>query len=133
MDPVAPLAGLVDALGRLGRAPAILAGGIVGLTLAVILLARLGNLWAAVRAGKGAATLQTELIALVRDNRATEDALRRRLDEAERDRAVAREELEELRAQIALLRHQRRRLITMLRDVIHRLPEPPILARGGAR
>ena len=129
MDPVAPLAALVEALGRLGPGPALLAGGIVALTLSVILLARYGNLWGAMRAGRNAETLQETLIAMVAANRATEEALRRRLDDAERDRSVTREELDETRTQLALLRHQRRRLITMMREVVARLPEPPIQAR----
>ena len=78
-----------------------------------------------------AETLQETLLKMVRANQATEEALRRRLDEAERDRVVTREELEETRAQLALLRHQRRRLITMMRDVVARLPEPAIRSRGG--
>ncbi len=131
MDALAPLSNLVDALGRLGPDPALLAGGIVGLTLAVVLLAHFGDLWGSVRARRGAATLQAELIAMVAQNRATEEALRRRLDDAERDRAVTREELDETRAQLALLRHQRQRLITMMRDVVARLPEPAIRMRGG--
>ena len=131
MDPVAPLAGLVDTLGRLGPGPALLAGLIVAMTLSVILLARYGNLWGAMRAGRSAETLQETLIAMVAANRATEEALRRRLDDAERDRAVTREELDETRAQLALLRHQRRRLITMMREVVTRLPEPAIRSRGG--
>ena len=131
MDPLAPLTGLVDALGKLGLWPSLLAGAIVGMTVGVILLARYGQLWAGVRAGRNAETLQSTLIAMVAANRATEDALRRRLDDAERDRTVTREELDETRAQLALLRHQRRRLITMMREVITRLPEPVIRSRGS--
>lgn len=131
MDPVAPLAALVDTLGRLGPAPAIGAGLIVGMTLAVIMLARFGNLWAGARSAQTGESLQATLVAMVQANRATEEALRRRLDDAERDKAVTREELDETRAQLALLRHQRRRLITIMRDVVARLPEPAIRTRGG--
>ena len=131
MDPVAPLAALADVLGRLGPGPALLAGIIVAMTLSVILLARYGNLWGAMRAGRSAETLQETLIAMVAANRATEEALRRRLDEAERAKAVTREELDETRAQLALLRQQRRRLITMMREVLTRLPEPAIRSRGS--
>ena len=67
---------------------------------------------------------------LVETQQAAEEELRRRLDLAERARDVAEDELDDMRQQITLLRHQRRRLLDLTRQIVKRLPEPPIRLPG---
>ena len=74
---------------------------------------------------------QAQCLAMIADLRATEQALRQRLDDESRGRAMLQDEVEDFRVQIALLRHQRRRLIEMLRRFVAALPEPAAQARVG--
>ena len=126
------LGGLLDVLRQSGPVGAALAGVIVALTISVIVLARVRNLWDGVRDRSQGIDFQAKLLLTIDKLQASEDALRRRVDELGLIKATQQEQLDDLHVQLALLRHQRRRLIEMLRQTIARLPEPAVRV-GGPR
>ncbi len=115
---------LVEQLQGSGPVGAFVAAAIVGLTLAVIVLARFKDLWSNVRDRSQAVDFQGKLLTMIDKLQASEDALRHRVEDLSQDKRTLQEDLDELRVQMALLRHQRRRLIDMLRHVVATLPEP---------
>lgn len=127
----AALSGLVDLLGRSGVVGTVIAGVIVGLVLAVILVGHFKGLWVDLQGRSQSVELQGKLLKLVETQQAAEEVLRRRLDLAEHGRDTAEEERDDLRVQCDLLRHQRRRLLDLTRQLVKRLPEPAIRRPAG--
>lgn len=115
---------LLDILQHSGPTGAILAGAIVGVTLALILLAHFKGLWGTLSTEARQAQFQLQCLALIADLRATEAALRKRLEDESLNRGRLQDEMEQDRVQLALLRGQRQRLIAMLRQMVAALPEP---------
>ena len=116
------LPGLLAILQQSGPAGAVVAGGIVGLVLTLILLAHFKGLWSDLKGRSQSTEFQDKLLALIANQQASEEALRRHLDELSRDKTSLQAERDDLRVQIVLLRSQRRRLIEMLRR--HDAPSP---------
>ena len=113
---------LIELLDHSGPKGALLAGAIVGLTLALILVGRIKGMWDTIRPAGSAgvdpaatAQFQAQCIAMIAELRQSEEALRRYLSELQRDNRAQEDELDEMRVQLALLRSQRRRLLDLLR------------------
>ncbi len=113
---------LVELLDHSGPKGALLAGAIVGLTLAIILVGRLKGVWEMIRPAAVAgvdpaatAAFQAQCIAMIAELRQSEEKLRRYLDDLQHDKSALQDDLDEMRVQIALLRSQRRRLLDLLR------------------
>ena len=113
---------LLDLLDHSGPKGALMAGGIVGLTLALILVGRIKGIWDTIRPAQTAgvdpvatAAFQAQCIAMIAELRQSEEKLRRYLDDLQHDKSALQDDLDEMRVQIALLRSQRRRLLDLLR------------------
>ena len=115
MGAVDAVSGLIDALLKTGPYGALAAAVIIGCTLALIVFARTTDLWSGIRSRGQEVAFQAKLLELIDRLSASEDALRKRVDELSRDKATLVDDLDELRASLALLRNQRRRLIDLLR------------------
>ena len=113
---------LIDLLDHSGPKGALMAGGIVGLTIALILVGRIKGVWELLHPAAPAgidpaatAAFQAQCIAMIAELRQSEEKLRRYLDALQQDKSSLQDDLDEMRVQIALLRSQRRRLLDLLR------------------
>lgn len=109
------IAGFLDLLRQSGRFGPLAAAVLIGLTLSLIIFARAKNLWDDGRGRTQSLELGDRLLKMVDSLQASEQALRERLAEMSRETSAQRDEIDELRAGIALLRSQRRRLIELMR------------------
>ena len=129
------LAGLIPILLGLGQPAVIAAGLVIGGVVALLLFSRLRGVLLTDREGRQSAELVKSALTLIDDLRKTEADLRRRLSLAENDRDDAQDALLELRVSLDLLRGQRRRLVSYLRQYLAGTLKPEdvsALDLGGA-
>lgn len=107
--------GRLTTLTNAGPVGAFLAALLVGLGLMVIVYARTKDLWTDTKGRTQGVEFQDRLLKLVDTLTASEAALRLRIDDVLRDNGTLRDDVDALRADLALVRNQRRRLIEMLR------------------
>ena len=106
---------LVKFLQEAGPFAMIGAGSVVGLFILMVLLSKGQGVLLATREGKQTAEFQDKLLALVDKLTASEDALRKRLEEVQGENATLRDDVVEMKVTLSLIREQRRRLIDLLR------------------
>ena len=110
-------AALAKVLDAGGPTTALVVSLVVGLGLLAIVIARGSGLFAAGRTEIQAVSLQDRMLSTIKLMGETETALRARLDELETDNVDLRDQVIELRAQLSLLRGQRRKLIEIMREI----------------
>lgn len=93
------------------------AGGLVGLALMVIVYARTTDLFVDRRVGSQTTAFQDRLLRAIEVLTASEEKLQARLDAAEAENVGLRSDMDTLRADLLLIRNQRRRVIELLRDL----------------
>lgn len=124
---------LVSDLAKTGPFGAAIAGLVIALALAIIIFARVKDLWSDDKGRSQSIEVADLTLKLIDTLMASERALRERIDEISRERDHDRDEIDALRADLALVRGQRRRLIELLRArrSDHSVADPR--AEAGAR
>lgn len=115
---------LVEMIRGGGPLAAIASGVLVGLGLTALIIARTVGLVSSGKADMQGPAFQDRLLKFVDALTANETALRQRIDRLQGDNQTLAadkigmaEEIAELRASLALLRHQRKRLIELMRTI----------------
>lgn len=125
MDLLAGLPGLIAALSAGGPFAVGAATLLVGCVAALILSSRVREMLAGTKAVEQSTQVQATMLDIVRMLREDETRLRKKIDALESDNDVLRDDVMELRTTLSLIRHQRRRLLRLLRAAAAdgRLPE----------
>ena len=111
------ITGLITGLSNSGPIGAVIAAVIIGLALSLMAFAKTRELWSDTRGRSQGVELQDNMLAMIKDLRASEEALRKRIDDLGRENGAMRDEVDELRASLSLLRNQRRKLIEHMRNL----------------
>ena len=118
MEVIAGLPGLIAALSSAGPLAVTAATMFVACFAALILSTRVREMLAGAKAVEQSTQFQGSLLDLVRMLREDELRLRAKINALETDNDVLRDDLVELRTTLSLIRHQRRRLLRILREAV---------------
>ena len=106
-DEVGALVAIIQSTGPYG---ALIISVIVGLVLCVIVIARMKGII-------GESRFQDRLLVALDQLSKSEEACRKRIDALSAENGTLRDEIDEMRATLSLIRNQRRRLLELMRGV----------------